>query len=339
MVEQTGVQVSGLRKAAIILVSLGEEIASNVIGRMSRDQIEDISRELASLKNLTPKEQDNVLEEFYNLAIAHKYIEQGGLSYARSILEKSLSPADAAEIIDQVTQAIQQTPFQFLQKAESENVLTFIQDEHPQTIALILAHMGPQKSAEILTGLPQQKQSEVIKRIASMDQTNPEVIREVEKGLETRLSDIVSQTFDKAGGVEAAASILNLSDRSTEKSILESLETDDPDLVEQIRRLMFVFEDIMLVNDKGIQAVMKEVDNDELALSLKTASDELKEKIFNNMSERAAQLIREDMEYMGPVRLSDVENAQQKIVDIVRRLEDAGEIFVSGRGGESELVV
>jgi flagellar motor switch protein FliG len=172
-----------------------------------------------------------------------------------------------------------------------------------------------------------------------MDQTNPEVIREVEKGLETRLSDIVSQTFDKAGGVEAAASILNLSDRSTEKSILESLETDDPDLVEQIRRLMFVFEDIMLVNDKGIQAVLKEVDNDELALSLKTASDELKEKIFNNMSERAAQLIREDMEYMGPVRLSDVENAQQKIVDIVRRLEDAGEIFVSGRGGESELVV
>lgn len=339
MVEQTGVQVSGLRKAAIILVSLGEEIASAVIGRMGRDQIEDISRELAALKNLTPREQDNVLEEFYNLAIAHKYIEQGGLSYARSILEKSLSPADAAEIINQVTQAIQQTPFQFLQKAESENVLTFIQDEHPQTIALILAHMGPQKSAEILTGLPQQKQSEVIKRIASMDQTNPEVIREVEKGLENRLSDIVSQTFDKAGGVEAAASILNLSDRSTEKSILESLETDDPDLVEQIRRLMFIFEDIMLVNDKGIQAVLKEVDNDELALSLKTASDELKEKIFSNMSERAAQLIREDMEYMGPVRLSDVESAQQKIVDIVRRLEDAGEIFVSGRGGESELVV
>jgi len=339
MVEQTGVQVSGLRKAAIILVSLGEEIASTVIGRMGRDQIENISRELAALKNLTPREQDNVLEEFYNLAIAHKYIEQGGLSYARSILEKSLSPTDAAEIINQVTQAIQQTPFQFLQKAESENVLTFIQDEHPQTIALILAHMGPQKSAEILTGLPQQKQSEVIKRIASMDQTNPEVIREVEKGLETRLSDIVSQTFDKAGGVEAAASILNLSDRSTEKSILESLETDDPDLVEQIRRLMFIFEDIMLVNDKGIQAVLKEVDNDELALSLKTASDELKEKIFSNMSERAAQLIREDMEYMGPVRLSDVESAQQKIVDIVRRLEDAGEIFVSGRGGESELVV
>jgi flagellar motor switch protein FliG len=339
MVEQTGVQVSGLRKAAIILVSLGEEIAASVIGRMGRNQIESISRELAALKNLTPREQDNVLEEFYNLAIAHKYIEQGGLSYARSILEKSLSPAEAAEIINQVTQAIQQAPFQFLQKAEAENVLTFIQDEHPQTIALILAHMSPEKSAEILTGLPQQKQSEVIKRIASMDQTNPEVIREVEKGLETRLSDIVSQTFDKAGGVEAAASILNLSDRSTEKSILESLETDDPDLVEQIRRLMFVFEDIMLVNDKGIQAVMKEVDNDELALSLKTASDELKEKIFSNMSERAAQLIREDMEYMGPVRLSDVESAQQKIVDIVRRLEDAGEIFVSGRGGESELVV
>ncbi len=172
-----------------------------------------------------------------------------------------------------------------------------------------------------------------------MEQTNPEVIREVEIGLESRLSDIVSQTFDKAGGIDAAAEILNLADRSTEKGILESLETDDPDLVEQIRRLMFVFEDIMLVNDKGIQAVLKEVDNDELALALKTASEELREKIFGNMSERASQLIKEDMEYMGPVRLSDVESAQQKIVDIVRRLEDAGEIIIAGRGGESDMVV
>ncbi len=339
MAEEVENQISGLRKSAIVLLSLGHEIAPGVLGRLDRRQIEDVSRELAGLEGVSPGEQDSVLDEFYNLAMAHRYMEQGGLAYAQTLLEKSLSPDDATDILNQVTQTIQQTPFQFLQKAEAENVLTFIQDEHPQTIALILAHLGSQKSAEILMGLTQQKQTEVIKRIAAMDQTNPEVIHEVEKGLESRLSDIVSQTFDKAGGVDSAAAILNLADRSTEKGILENLETDDPDLVEQIRRLMFVFEDIMLINDKGIQSVLKEVDNDELALALKTASDDLKEKIFGNMSDRASQLIKEDMEYMGPVRLSDVEAAQQKIVDIVRRLEDAGEIIIQGRGGESELVV
>lgn len=339
MAEETDIQIPGLRKAAIVLLSLGQDIGAQVISRLEREQIEDVSRQIAELEMVRPEEQTRVLQEFYTLAMAHQYIEQGGLAYAQSLLEKSLSPNDASEIIKQVTQTIQQTPFQFLQKAEAENVLTFIQDEHPQTIALILAHLQPTKSSEILMGLSQQKQVEVIKRIASMEQTNPEVIKEVEAGLEHRLSDIVSQTFDKAGGVEAAAEILNLADRSTEKGILESLETDDPDLVEQIRRLMFVFEDILLVNDKGIQSVLKEVDNDELALALKTASEELKQKIFGNMSDRASQLIREDMDYMGPVRLSDVEMAQQKIVDIVRRLEEAGEIIIQGRGGESEMVV
>jgi len=337
--EDVSIAIPGMRKAAIILLSLGKDVAAEVISRLERKEVEEVTREIASLDGVKPEEQDRVLNEFYNLALAHRYMEQGGLAYAQALLEKSLSPEESSEILKQVTQTIQQMPFQFLQKAEPENVLTFIQDEHPQTIALILAHLQPQKSSEILMGLSQQKQVEVVKRISAMEQTNPEVIREVEAGLENRLSDIVSQTFDKAGGVEAAATILNLTDRSTEKGILESLETDDPDLVEQIRRLMFVFEDIILVNDKGIQTVLKEVDNDELALALKTASDELKKKIFTNMSDRASQLIKEDMEYMGPVRLSDVEAAQQKIVDIVRRLEDAGEIIIQGRGGDSELVV
>lgn len=340
MPEETGeISIPGMRKAAILLLALGHDLGASVMRYLDRQQIEDVTREVAELEGFKGSEQTQVLDEFYNLVIAQQYMQQGGLTYAQALLERSLSPNDAAEILQQVTQTIQQTPFQFLQRAEAENVLTFIQDEHPQTIALILAHLGAEKSAEILTRLPQQKQAEVVKRVAAMEQTNPEVIREVEAGLENRLSDIVSQTFDKAGGVEAAAAILNLADRSTEKTILESLETDDPDLVEQIRRLMFVFEDILLVNDKGIQAVLKEIDNDEMALALKTASDELKEKIFSNMSTRAAQLISEDMEYMGPVRLSDVEGAQQKIVDIVRRLEDAGEIIVQGRGGESEMVV
>ncbi len=332
-------QMPGIKKAAILMVSIGQEVAHHIMGRLEREQIEEISKVIAELGAIKPGEQDIVLNEYYNLAMASTYIQQGGLSYAQTLLEKSLDPNMAFDIIRQVTQTIQKTPFQFLQKTDSENILTFIQDEHPQTIALILAHLPPEKSSEILVGLSQQKQVEVVKRIAAMEQTNPEVISEVESGLENRLSDIVSQTFDKAGGVESAAGILNLSDRSTEKGILESLETDDPDLVEQIKRLMFVFEDILLVDDKGIQSVLKEIDNDELALALKTGSDEMKDKIFGNMSERAAQLISEDMEYMGPVRLSDVENAQQKIVDVVRRLEEAGEIIIQGRGGESDLVV
>ena len=330
--------MSGIKKAAILLLSMGKDVASQVLGRLSANEIEEVSRELAELDGIKPEEQTLVLEEFYNLAMAQSYIEQGGLAYAQALLEQSLPPEMAHEIVKQVTQTIQQTPFQFLAKTEAENILTFIQDEHPQTIALILSHLSPQKSAEIMAGLAQQKQAEVVKRISAMDQTNPEVIREVEAGLEKRLASVVSQTFEKAGGVEAAASILNLADRSTEKGILETLETEDPDLVEQIRRLMFVFEDVLLVNDKGIQAVLKEVENDDLALALKTASEELQNKILGNMSERAANLVREDMEFMGPVRLSDVEASQQKIVDIVRRLEDAGELFVQGRGGESEIV-
>ncbi len=332
------VATSGMRKSAIIFLSLGKDIASEVLGKLNRQEIEEVSRELAELDGVRPDEQIAVLEEFYNLAMAQTYVEQGGLAYAQALLQKSLPPDAANDIIKQVTQTIQQTPFQFLAKAEPENILTFIQDEHPQTIALILSHLQPLKSAEILAGLSQQKQAEVVKRISAMDQTNPEVIREVEAGLEKRLASVVSQTFEKAGGVEAAAAILNLADRSTEKGILETLETEDPDLVEQIRRLMFVFEDILLVNDKGIQAVLKEVENDDLSLALKTASEDLQGKILGNMSERAADLVRKNMEYMGPVRLSDVEAAQQKIVDIVRRLEDAGELFIQGRGGESEIV-
>jgi flagellar motor switch protein FliG len=332
-------ELSGVRKAAILLLSLSQEQAAEILKRLPPEAVEDVSREIAGIGNIALDTRKEIFGEFYNLALANSYLSEGGLDYAKALIRKSLSDDDANRIIKQVTQQVQTTPFSFLQKAESENLLTFIQDEHPQTIALILAHLPPLKASEILVGLPSQKQIEVVKRVANMEQTNPEVIKEVERGLEHRLSDIVSQTFEKAGGVDTVAEILNLADRSTEKGIMEGLEAEDPDLVEQIRRLMFVFEDILLVNDKGIQSVLKEVDNDELALALKTASDELKQKIFKNMSERAAQLIQEDMQYMGPVRVSDVEAAQQKIVDIVRRLEDAGEIIIAGRGGEKEMVV
>lgn len=334
-----GGDLTGVRKAAILLLSLDQDQAAEVLKRLPPEAQEEVAREIASLGEIGVSSRREVFGEFYNLALANSYLAEGGLEHAKSLLRKSLSTEDADRLIKQVTQQVATTPFSFLQKAESENLLTFIQDEHPQTIALILAHLNPQKASEILVGLPSQKQIEVVKRVANMEQTNPEVIKEVERGLEHRLSDIVSQTFEKAGGVESVAEILNLADRSTEKGIMEGLEAEDPDLVEQIRRLMFVFEDILLVNDKGIQSVLKEVDNEELSLALKTASDELKNKIFKNMSERAAQLIAEDMQYMGPVRVSDVEAAQQKIVDVVRRLEDAGEIIIAGRGGEKEMVV
>lgn len=332
-------ELVGVRKAAVLLLSLEQDQAAEILKRLPPEAVEEISREIASTGQISNNARREVFSEFYNQALANSYLSEGGLEYAKSLLKKSLSDSDADRIIKQVTQQVQTTPFSFLQKAESENLLTFIQDEHPQTIALILAHLPSQKASEILVGLPGPKQIEVVKRVANMEQTNPEVIKEVERGLEHRLSDIVSQTFEKAGGVDTVAEILNLADRSTEKGIMEGLEAEDPDLVEQIRRLMFVFEDILLVNDKGIQSVLKEIDNEELALALKTASEELKEKIFKNMSERASQLIQEDMQYMGPVRVSDVEMAQQKIVDVVRRLEDSGEIIIAGRGGEKEMVV
>jgi flagellar motor switch protein FliG len=294
---------------------------------------------LAGLGRVPAALHAEVIADFYANNISSKYAGEGGLDYAKKILEASLDPKSAERMLGQIQTQVQKTPFSFLQRAESESLLTFIQDEHPQTIALILCHLAHHKASEIIGGLPISKQVEVIKRVANMEQTNPEVIREVEKGLESRLSSMLGQSMEKAGGIETVAEILNLADRSTEKSIMEGLESEDPDLVEQIRRLMFVFEDILKVNDKGIQAVLKEIENSDLSLALKTASEPLKEKIFKNMSERAAALIKEDMQYMGPVKVSDVESAQQRVVDIVRRLEESGDVVVEGRGGETDQMV
>ncbi len=331
--------LKGTIKAAILLLSLPRESAATVLSSLDEEMVEEITREIAQIDMVDASLRGKVVEEFYSLALARQYVQQGGILYAKALLDKALPGDQASKILKVIEHQVYQAPFAFLAKTEGENLLTFIQDEHPQTIALILSHLAPNKSAEIMAGLPAAKQVEVVSRIANMDNTNPEVIKEVEKGLEMRLSGVVSQTFQKVGGVEAVAEILNLADRSTEKGIIEALESEDPDLVEQIRRLMFVFEDVMLVDDKGIQIVLKEIENDELSLALKTASPDLRDKMFRNMSERAAQLIQEEMEYMGPVRVSDVENAQQKIVDVVRRLEDAGEIIISGRGGATELIV
>ncbi len=332
-------KVTPLTKAAVILLSLKAEEATLMLKTLPAEAVEEVTRELASLGRVDKSIRAAIIEEFYHTVIATGAANEGNLDYAMSLLKESLDPSVAERVMSQIQTQVQKTPFSFLQRAESENLLTFIQDEHPQTIALITCHLPHHKAAEILVGLPMQKQVEVIKRMANMEQTNPAVIREVEKGLESRLSNMLMQSMEKAGGVPTVAEILNLADRATEKSIMEGLESEDPDLVEQIRRLMFVFEDIMLVNDKGIQSVLKEVENDELALALKTASPDLQEKILGNMSERASALIKEDMEFMGPVRVSDVESAQQRVVDIVRRLEEAGEVIIQGRGGDNDLIV
>jgi flagellar motor switch protein FliG len=335
---ETPEEMSGTQKTAILLLALDREAGAVLLSRMREDVIEEVTRELASVGRVPDEYRRHALEEFYTIAMANECAREGGLEYARTLLREAMDPGAADRILSQIQTQVQRTPFSFLQKADSESLMAFIQEEHPQTIALIVCHLPHHRASEIVMGLPLQKQIEVIKRIANMERTNPEVISEVEKGLESRLSNMLTQSMERPGGVPTVSEILNIADRSTEKAIMEGLEAEDPDLVEQIRRLMFVFEDILLVDDKGIQAVLKEVDNDELSLALKTASTELQEKIFSNMSSRAAQLIKEDMEYMGPVRVSDVESAQQRIVDIVRRLEDAGELIITGRG-EKDLIV
>jgi len=331
-------KLDGVVKAAIVLLTLDHDVAGELLKHMSAEVVEEVTRALASLGDVPPELSEKVVEEFYELRMANMHVKQGGLQYAKTLLKNSLDGGIADKVISHIQTQVQRSPFAFLQKAESENLLTFIQDEHPQTIALIISHLAHHKASEVLAGLPDDKKVEVVRRVATMEQTNPEVVADVEAGLESRLSNMLVGSMEKVGGVSTIAEILNLVDRTTEKSILEGIENEDPDLVEQIRRLMFVFEDILKVNDKGIQAVLKEVDNEELCLALKTASDDLKEKIFTNMSARASELIKEDMEYMGPVRLTDVEAAQQRIVDIVRRLEEAGEIIISGRG-EKDIIV
>ncbi|PCJ63433.1 MAG: flagellar motor switch protein FliG [Planctomycetota bacterium] len=331
--------LTGLKKAAILLVSLDTTMASNLLSNMDTETIEKISMEIARLGEIPRETREKTLEEFYNTVLAAKYIDQGGVDYARVLLEKALPTELAGQILNDLNTSIQQVPFHFLHRADPDNLFSFIESEHPQTIALILAHLEPTMGASILGKLSPKNQIEVVKRIAKMEQTTPEAIKEVEKSLEIRLSAIVSQDLESSGGIESVSSILNLADRTTEKGILENLEEEDPELVEEIRRLMFVFEDIQLVDDKGMQSVVKEIEQDDLALALKSASEELKNKIFNSMSERASDGIKESMDFMGPVKVADVETAQQKIVDVVRRLEESGDLIISGKGGGDEIIV
>lgn len=330
--------MTGLRKAAIVLLSLDKPLAAEVLSQLGKEGVEAITMEIAKLDDVTQEEQETVIEEFNNLGMARKHIERGGMDYAHDLLEQSLGKEKATAILDNVKQSMSSVPFGFLHKAGADNLLTFVSEEHPQTIALIMSHLPASLAAELLSGLPSQKQLEVIRRVANMEQTSPEVVRDVEKSLESRMTSTFNQQLEKAGGVSAVAQILNVTDRMTNKAILENLEQEDNELVEQIRRLMFVFDDLLKLDDKSIQSLLKEVENSQWALALKGASEELKSKILGNLSQRAAAMLTEEMEYLGPVRVSDVEAVQQIIVDTVRRLEDSGEIVI-GTGADAEKLV
>ena len=326
-----------IRRAAILLTSLPEDEAAQLIARLDPKQVEAVSIEIARLGAIAPDEQEQAILDFAHANPNALSGGRGGLEVAKTLVERALGKA-AGATLDTVRQSIEALPFGFLQKVDSQNLLTFIVDEHPQTIALILSHVPPSQAADILSGLPGPRQLSVVRRIATMGQTSPEIIHEVERGLENRMASVMSQQFEKAGGVDSVAEILNVIDRATERSLLENLAQEDPDLVEEIRRLMFVFEDIAKFSDRDIQTVLKNVESSQWAMALKGASEELKEKILSNMSKRASTLLLEEMEYLGPVRASNVEQVQQQIVDIIRRLEDATEITIHGDEEEERFI-
>ena len=331
-------KISGSQKAAILLIALGPEKSSTIFKHLKEEEIEELTLEIANTRSVTPQVKEEVIDEFYQVCLAQQYIAEGGISYAKELLEKALGNEKALDVIGKLTASLQVKPFEFIRKTDAGQLLNFIQDEHPQTIALILSYLSAAQAALIVSALPPNRQADVAKRIAVMDRTSPEVIKEVEKVLESKLASLVNQDYTIIGGVDAVVDILNTVDRGTEKHIMETLEIEEPELADEIRKKMFVFEDILLLDDRAIQRVLRDVDNNDLGLALKGANEQVQTVVFNNMSKRLAVMIKEDMEFMGPVRMKDVEEAQQKIVNIIRKLEDSGEIVIS-RGGGDEIVV
>ncbi len=332
-----GEQYTGVQKAAILLIALGPEKSATIFKELKEEEIEELTLVIANIRSVSPSVKEQILNEFYEVCLAQQYIAEGGIAYAKELLEKALGQEKAMDVIGKLTASLQVRPFEFIRKTDASQLLNFIQDEHPQTIALILSYLSPSQAASIVSTIPPNKQADVAKRIAQMDRTSPDVIKEVEKILEKKLASIVNQDYTIIGGVDAIVEILNTVDRGTEKYIMENLEIDEPELAEEIRKKMFVFEDILILDDRAIQRVLRDVENNDLAIALKGANEEVQNVIFNNQSKRLATMIKEDMEFMGPVRMKDVEEAQQKIVNIIRKLEDSGEIVIS-RGGGDEIV-
>ena len=338
MAKSGGKGMPGKEKIAILMVALGNEIAAEVYKRLDDTAIEIVTLEVANLRKVTPEQRLSVLKDAQEVLLAREYMARGGVDYARDILERALGPERAHNLLTRITASLQVRPFDFMRHTDAQQVLGFIQGEHPQTIALIMSYLEPAQAAGIIGGLPATMQAEVAKRIAQMDRITPEVLREVERVLERKLSTVMGQDFTLAGGIDAIVNIINNADRGTERNIMEHLEENDPELAEEIKRRLFVFEDIIKLDDRSLQRVLREVEMKELSLALKGATEELRSKFFKNMSKRASEMLKEDMDYMGPVRVKDVEESQQKVVNVIRALEDVGEIVIS-RGGEEDLVV
>ncbi|MDP1417963.1 flagellar motor switch protein FliG [Peribacillus simplex] len=330
--------LTGKQKAAILLISLGPDVSASVYKHLTEEEIERLTLEISGVRKVDSQDKEEILEEFHNIALAQDYISQGGIGYAKQVLEKALGTDQATAIINRLTSSLQVRPFDFARKADPAQILNFIQNEHPQTIALILSYLDPTQAGQILSELPQEVQADIARRIALMDSTSPEIINEVEQILERKLSATVTQDYTQTGGVEAVVDVLNGVDRSTERTILDALEIQDPELAEEIKKRMFVFEDIVTLDGRAIQHVVREADNEDLKLSLKVASDEVKEIVFRNMSKRMVETFQEEMEYMGPVRLRDVEEAQSRIVAVIRHLEETGGIVIA-RGGGDDIIV
>lgn len=328
---------SGKEKVAILFIALGPDKSAHLFKHLSDEEIEELTLQIANMRMVSPEEKKEIIEEFYQICLAQEYISEGGINYAKEILEKALGQEKAVDIIGKLTSSLHVRPFEFIRKADPNQLLNYIQNEHPQTIALILSYMSPQQASQLLSSLPIEKQPDVIRRIALMDRTSPEVVREVEDILESKFSNILSQDYTTTGGIQNVVDMLNSVDRGTERNIMEALEVQDPELSEEIRKRMFVFEDISGLDSRTIQRVVREVDNSQWAISLKSASEEVKNAIFSNMSSRLVEMIKEDIEFMGPVRIRDIEDAQQNVVNVIRKLEEEGEI-VTPRGGDEMIV-
>lgn len=330
-------ELTGKQKAAVLLIAMGPEQSANVFKHLREEEIEQLTLEIANFRTLDSSVKGKVMHEFHQLAVAQEFITQGGIDYAKDILEKALGQQKAVSVINRLTATLQVRPFDFARKSDPNQILNFIQNEHSQTIALVLSYLQPDQSSMILSSLPHERQADVARRIAMMDGTTPDVINEVERVLEQKLSSTLQQDYTAAGGIESIVQILIGVDRGTERTILDTLEIDNPELAEEIKKRMFLFEDIVNLDNRSIQRVIRDIENADLQLALKVASEDVREAIFRNMSKRMVETFKEEMEFMGPVRLRDVEEAQTRIVATIRRLEEAGEVIIA-RGGDDIIV-
>ncbi len=328
---------SSRQKVAILMIALGQDTSAEILKYLNDYEIEDIAQTIAELRTVTTDQEDEVLEEFETLLMAGKYISMGGIDFARGTLEKAMGPRRAQTMLDRVT-ATTTGGFYLLRNIAPNQIAPFISKEHPQTIALILSQLDPSQAAGVLNILPEELQSEVTYRVAAMENISPQVLREIEDTLANELQAILTGQITEIGGPKKVAEILNMTGRSTEKAVLERLDSQDPEIAEEIRNMMFTFDDIANLTDREIQMVLREVDTKDLATALKGSAPEMQDRIFSNVSERVSQMIREEMEFSGPVRMSDVEEVQLRVVQTVRQLEEAGQVTVT-RGETTDVFV